>query len=108
MAYVRQHPDYPKFRKKMGTMPDFSGSNVVDQEKPSGTMNGVNRSFVLAHRPIVSSDTVHKDGMLMARATTSALTDGDYYMDYANNTIIFSNTQIPQTDSVIIASYRYM
>jgi hypothetical protein len=108
MAFVRQHPDYPKFRVKKGVMPDFSGSNYSDQETPTGIMNKINRLFSLANIPIKPSDEVFKDGMKMARASTLALTDGDYYIDYATGQITFSDTQIPQENSVIRVSYKFM
>jgi hypothetical protein len=107
MAYVRQHPDYPKFRKKVGVMPDFSGANIVDQETPSGVMDGVNKVFTLAHLPIQYSERVYKDGMMMARASTMAMTDGDYYIDYTTGTITFSSNQIPQPTSVIRVCYKH-
>jgi len=69
MAYVRQNPEFPKFRMKKGIMPDFSGSNVADQEKPTGEMNGLNRVFQTANRPLNLSERVFKDGMMMSRAS---------------------------------------
>jgi hypothetical protein len=110
MAYVRQHPDYPKFRKKVGVMPDFSGSNYSDQEKPVGNIDGINRLFTLAKKPIKFSETIHKDGMMMNRASSLAAMDGDYYLDYSISpvTISFADNQIPQLNSVIRVSYKYM
>lgn len=108
MAFVRQHPDYPKFRMKKGVMPDFSGANYSDQEKPSGIMNGVNRVFNLANVPIKLSEEVFKDGMKMARSTTMAMTEGDYFIDYPTGTITFADNQIPQSKSVIRVSYKFM
>lgn len=108
MAFVRQHPDYPKFRVKKGVMPDFSGSNFSDQEIPSGSMNGINRVFTLAYVPIKQSEEIFKDGMKMSRASSLVMTDGDYYIDYATATITFSDKQIPQEKSVLRVSYKYM
>jgi hypothetical protein len=108
MAYVRQHPDYPKFRMKKGVMPDFSGSNVSDQEAPTGLMNGVNKVFTTAFKPLKGSESLHKDGMMMSRASTVAVIDGDYHIDYTTGTITFSDNQIPQDKSVIRISYKYM
>lgn len=110
MAYVRQHPDYPKFRVKKGVMPDFSGANYSDQEKPAGVMNGINDSFTLAYQPIKFSETVYKDGMFMTRASSLAMTDGDYYLDYSASPAVikFANNQIPQSKSVLRVSYKYL
>lgn len=108
MAFVRQHPDYPKFRIKVGYMPDFSGSNYEDQEKPAGELNGINKIFFLKNTPVKFSEEVFKDGMKMARATTAAVSDGDYYINYLNGQITFSDEQIPQAKSTLIVGYKYM
>lgn len=110
MAYARPHPDFPKFRMKVGVMPDFSGANYVDQEKPSGIMNGTNRVFTFANLPIRQSEDVFKDGMKMVRATSAALTDGDYFVNYNVTpvTITFADNQVPQAKSVLRVSYKYM
>lgn len=108
MAYVRQHPDYPQFRMKVGVMPDFSGSNQANQEIPTGIMNGINQVFTLANRPLKLSEEVFKDGMMMSRASSMAFEDGDYFMNYDEKKIYFSNNQIPQVKSVIRVSYKYM
>lgn len=118
MALVRNHPNYPKFRMKIGTMMDFSGSSQVNQEIPKGVMNGVNTTFQLEKRPILNTEQVYKDGMLMAQGL-------DYTMDYPNKIIRFSSDstedivengltvtvtkkgQIPQSRSVIRVNYKY-
>lgn len=101
MAMVRQHPDYPKWRMKIGIMPDFSGSKTSSQETPIGVCDGVNKVFKLANKPLKHSEEVVKDGMVMKR-------DSDYTIDYATGTIIFSEHQIPQPKSVIHVTYKYM
>jgi hypothetical protein len=101
MAMVRQHPDYPKWRMKIGVMPDFSGSKVSFQEKPIGNCDGVNKVFRLANKPLKNSEQVVKDGMVMTK-------DLDYTIDYSTGTITFSDYQIPQTKSVIHVTYKYM
>ncbi|MCD7910964.1 hypothetical protein KC480_05420 [Bacillus velezensis] len=108
MAYVRTNPDYPKFRMKKGVMPDFSGAKIADGEIPSGKMDGANTKFELTNRPLKGSEKVFKDGLRMGRSSSSSLTDGDYYMDYDNKTLIFSKAQIPQENSVIRVDYKYM
>lgn len=110
MAYVRQHPEYPNYRMKVGIMPDFSGSNYADQEMPKGVMDGINRLFELEHKVLKNSEEVYKDGMRMARASSLALTDGDYYIDYLANpvTLTFSNAQVPQPKSIILVGYKYL
>ncbi len=108
MAYVRQHPEFPLFRIKKGIMPDFSGSQFVDQEVPGGIVNGVNRSFTLNNLPLKNSESIYKDGMKMVRSSSMLFKDGDYYIDYQTGRIVFSETQVPQEKSVIVASYKYL
>jgi hypothetical protein len=101
MAMVRQHPDYPKWRMKIGVMPDFSGSKISYQETPLGSCDGVNKVFQLAKKPLKHSELVVKDGMVMKR-------DLDYMIDYSTGKITFSDQQIPQTKSVVHVTYKYM
>ena len=107
MAYVTKVPGNDNFRKKVGSMPDFSGSKIVDQEVPNGAYTGKNDEFNLAHVPIRYSEKVHKDGMLMKRASDKTFADGDYYVDYTTGRLYFSATQIPRTESVVLAEYKY-
>lgn len=118
MALVRNHPNYSKFRMKIGHMMDFSGSSWIYQETPSGVMNGDNINFFIKKRPIENTESVFKDGMLMARGL-------DYVMDYPNKLIRFTRDanetvvengltvtkvkkgQVPQSDSVIRVDYKY-
>lgn len=107
MAYVRQHPNYPLFRIKKGVMPDFSGANYSDQEPLTG-FDGAKRQFQLNHLPLKHSEEVFKDGLKMTRASTLGMTDGDYFIDYTEGKITFSDKQIPQVKSVAHVSYKYM
>lgn len=108
MATVKQHPNYPKYRVKIGVMPDFSGSNYVDQEELIGLMDGINKQFSTTYMPIKHSETLFKDGMFMSRASTIDCTDGDYYINYETKTITFADDQIPQKKSIMRISYKYM
>ncbi len=108
MAYVRQHPEFPQFRIKKGIMPDFSGSQIIDQEFPSGVVNGINKLFQLERPPLKNSESIFKDGMKMVRASSLLFNDGDYYIDYQSGEITFSDRQVPQENSVIVASYKYL
>lgn len=108
MATVKQHPDYPKYRMKIGVMPDFSGSNYADQESPDGIMDGSNKRFWIDYVPIKNSEIIFKDGMFMSRASTIDCLDGDYYLDRETKTITFADHQVPQQKSVIKISYKYM
>ncbi len=107
MAYVTKVQGNDFFRMKLGSMPDFSGSKIVDQEVPTGAYTGLNAEFNLAFAPIRYSEKIHKDGMLMKRASDKTFADGDYYVDYSNGRLVFSATQIPQLDSVVLAEYKH-
>lgn len=82
--------------------PTPSGSIVstsfADNETPSGTVNGVNDTFTLAHTPIpAGSLQLTVNGQLMkANGTDYTLT---------TNSIVFVTA--PPTGSIIIAWYRY-
>lgn len=112
MGFVRQNPDYPKFRMKTGNMPGFSDTVEVSQEQPAEPFDGVRRRFTLAKAPLKGSERVYKDGMRMTRATTSQLLDGDYFINYEdienNRAIIFSDKQVPQLKSTVCVDYKYM
>ena len=108
MAFVRPHPEYPMFRVKKGSMPDFSGSEESNQEVPSGDQDGQNKEFTTQHRPIKFSEKLYKDGMFMTRATTASVIDGDYFLDYDTSIITFSEHQVPQLNSAIRITYKYM
>lgn len=101
MAMVRQHPKYPNFRMKTGIMPDFSGSDMANQEVPIGQMDGVNKEFILLNVPIKNSEMVVKDGMVMKRGV-------DYKIDDVTGKITFSDTQIPQPKSIVHVTYKFM
>ncbi|MFE9081888.1 hypothetical protein [Bacillus mobilis] len=107
MAFVRQHPDYPKFRKKVGVMPDFSGSKLADQEQLIGAQDGVNRNFRFVHVPLRNSEKIYKNGMRMKRASNEGTLDGDYYINYFTGEILFSSKQVPQPTCVIAVDYKY-
>lgn len=107
MAYVTVVPNNDFFRMKIGSMPDFSGSKMVDQEVPKGAYTGLNEEFKLDHAPIRYSEKIHKDGMLLKRASDKTFSDGDYLVDYTTGRLFFSATQLPTIDSVVLAEYKY-
>lgn len=121
MAFVRQNPEYPKFRMKIGNIPGLSdliladpddpNIYLADQETPGGIKDGVNKEFTLANVPFKHTESVYKDGMKMARASSASIEDGDYFINYdntyVNNIVTFSDKQVPQPKSVIRISYKY-
>ncbi|MBA4293919.1 hypothetical protein C0431_13230 [bacterium] len=98
MAIVLAVDGKPQFRRKQGIMPDFSGSAQASQELPSGIIDGINQIFKLKNLPIVKSEVVYKNGILMVRGVDYMIT-GD--------TITFANDQVPQLSSRVSVDYRY-
>ena len=98
MAIVLAVEGKEHFRRKQGVMPEFSGSQQAYQEVPTGTVNDVNQVFKLKQVPLVRSEAVYKNGMLMARGV-------DYLIN--GDTITFANDQIPQVGCRIAVDYRY-
>lgn len=74
--------------------------NFADNEVPSGTVNGVNTTFTLAHTPTTGCLHLYKNGL--------RLTPGSSY-DYtiSTATITFMSGNIPQTGDLLLADYRY-
>lgn len=91
--------------KKWSSRPMFGGGgfsvgamnfHIVDEETPTGTVNGVNTDFVIANVPSpATSLKVYKDGQRMKLTT-------DYTV--AGKTITFLSA--PLTDSIITVEYR--
>jgi hypothetical protein len=74
------------------------GVGFVDQEAPSGTMNGVNAAFTLSQPPTPSSSlVVYRNGL--------HLTAGVDYTE-AGSTITFTPTLVPQPGDILLCSYR--
>jgi hypothetical protein len=75
-----------------------SSTVFVDAEKPSGTQNGTNATFVLANTPSpATSLEVYRNGVLQAAGV-------DYTLSV--NSITFLGTAIPQANDVVQAFYR--
>ena len=65
----------------------------------TGSMDGVNKQFVLSHTPDANSEHVFLNGMLMNAGGTV-----DYTI--AADTITFSNDMVPQSVDSLLVSYR--
>ena len=77
-----------------GVLPSFS-----DAETPSGSINGSNTAFTLAHAPSpVTSLDLYLNGLLMKQST-------DYTL--SGNAISFVTASTPQAGDILTASYRY-
>lgn len=80
----------------------FSGSgvqNFADGEAPSGVIDGVNATFVLAHAPNPSASLMlHRNGLFQVQGLGN-----DYTLSAATVTMEVA----PTINSVLRASYRY-
>jgi hypothetical protein len=73
---------------------------VVDLETPSGTINGTNDTFTLAHAPSPAGSLhLYKNGQLMLPG------GADYTL--TGNSIVYVAGAIPKSGDVHRASYRY-
>ena len=84
------------------TVSSLSAGNVVgkfiDDETPSGTINGTNTVFTLANTPVSASTLMlYRNGILQANAI-------DYSV--SGNTIAFSAGEAPQTGDSLLAYYQ--
>ena len=76
---------------RTASVTDFS-----DRETPSGSINGSNTSFTLAHTPTTGSEYVWLNGILQTEGTDYTITGA---------TITF--TTAPETGATLRVSYRY-
>jgi hypothetical protein len=83
-----------------GTIAVGGGGSFADNETPSGTIDGANDTFTLAHTPSpAASLQLFKNGQLMEAG------GADYTL--ATATITYVSGAIPQTGDVHFAWYRY-
>src|SRR5438270_367809 len=78
----------------------LSGAQVgfVDNEIPSGTIDGVNRSFLISERPVPSSSLIVRINGL------HLMLNLDYTL--VGNVIVFQTGFAPALGSVLVCSYR--
>lgn len=82
----------------LGATGSTTNALFVDAEVPSGTANGANASFVLAHTPAPSTSlTLYRNGLIQSSSI-------DYTLVGA--TITFNSGSIPQTGDILQAYYR--
>lgn len=74
------------------------GVGFVDQETPSGAINGVNTTFTLGQTPSPSTSlAAYRDGLLLSPGIDYAL---------SGNVMTFLSGRIPQTNDRLLCSYR--
>jgi hypothetical protein len=70
----------------------------VTRETPAGTKNGSNATFTLAHTPIVGSEMVYMNGLLLNHGVGN-----DYTISGATITMLI----IPISTDILLANYKY-
>lgn len=76
-----------------------TSASFVDNEAPSGAINGVNADFTLANTPVAGTVRVFKNGI---RQRSGA--GNDYTI--AGGTITFLAGNLPQTGDILLVDYR--
>jgi hypothetical protein len=76
-----------------------TAANFVDNEVPTGTINGVNAAFTLANTPMAGTEHVFKNGIRQSPGVGN-----DYTI--AATVITFLAGNIPQTGDVLLVDYR--
>lgn len=77
---------------------NIPGVTFVDQETPSGAINGVNGTFTLSQTPSPSTSlALYRNGLLLSQGI-------DYTLSAA--TITFTTGLVPQTTDTLVGSYR--
>jgi hypothetical protein len=77
----------------------LTDSNFVENEIPSGTIDGVNDTFTIANSPVAGTLQLFKNGIRMREGA------GDDFT-ISGATITFNAGQIPITGDVLLADYR--
>lgn len=75
-----------------------AGSSWAFRETPSGTVDGSNPTFTLAHTPVVGSESVFLNGILLDSGANN-----DYTISGATITMI----NIPQSNDKLRVTYQY-
>lgn len=81
--------------------PSGTGGNsfiFIDNETPSGLVNGTNDTYTLAHTPISGSLHLYRNGMRMKPSI-------DYTV--SGSTITFLDVSVPQELDQLLVDYRY-
>jgi hypothetical protein len=74
------------------------GVGFVDQQTPTGAVNGVNTTFTLSQTPSPSTSLyAYRNGLLLSLGINYTL---------SGNVITFLSGSIPQTNDVLLCSYR--
>ncbi len=82
----------------LGTTGSATNAVFVDGETPSGTANGSNTSFALAHTPAPSTSlTLYRNGLIQSSGIDFTLLGG---------AITFNTGSIPQSGDILQAHYR--
>ena len=81
--------------------------NQATGETPSGTMNGSNPTFVLAHTPIAGSVKLFYNGMRLSLYDAGTCPQGGYTISGATITMRTGFIPLSPTADTLIADYNY-
>ncbi len=87
----------PTFRALVASdIPGGSASNFVTSEIPSGTINGINVTFMLANLPLPGTLALYQEG---ARLSTG--------IDYTLSAVTITFITAPKPGDLLLADYRF-
>ena len=91
----------PNIADRLDAIESTNLINFVSNEIPSGTINGINAVFTLAHAPNGGSDAVYRNGIRQTRGATE-----DYQL--SGSTITFNAGNLPLLGNKLRVDYRYI
>lgn len=103
-ATTSRHGFFPKLPTALGkylrddlTWQTISGAvTFVDQEVPTGTIDGSNPTFLILNVPLVGSVKLYLNGLRLKSG-----------LDYTLSSLTITMTTIPYSGDVLLADYRY-
>jgi hypothetical protein len=73
-------------------------NSYIPKEKPTGSIDGVNRVFVLTHMPVLNTEHIFLNGLLQDNGIKN-----DYIIE--EHTITFTPDATPQTGDKLVVTY---
>ena len=100
-AFQRLSEEVARLQARIDELETAATANglPVDAETPSGTINGTNLVFGLAHAPLGTSLMLFRNGILLSAGASS-----DYTL--SSSTITFNAGEAPATGAILVAFYR--
>lgn len=84
------------------------GARLAEEEQLTGTVDGVNQTFGLAHAPYPwISLKLFRNGVRMTRCRNGVTTNCDYTLIAPWNKLTFVAAQTPRPGDILVADYRW-